>query len=441
MANVVGSGLETADQSGPTWLVSTPSLSTGQMCVMGYVAYAPTATGPTLTGAGWETTPRGAGEYPEWEVHVGFFILPPVSSAVAAGQVQLNWSGGAWGSAWTQAVQAGEFDTALGSVSIDPSGIAESVTLPALTASTGSSVRFEVLGTIANRIPASAALSAQGEATYHTGPTGGVGGGFGYKAVSAGSTTGELWTWIDPDGGLAHSPSVGSVLIIKNAASVTNPTLSGDVFLPDANADLPPNSPTLAPTVVAVNSDEVDFTPQGTVDPTADTMVISRAQVVSGVVGAFSAVRTLPLNGVTYPVRITGQAPNSTYRYSYYLSRSGVPSSASSPATANVTTKRLMVYLFTDPTAAGVSSVKAQVFRSPTGGALAGETIDFRSGLTFDSALNGARARLQIELVAQPATGAKLRNGNSVAAVAMKDLGAGDQIWTRITTDAVVAEV
>ena len=440
MATAFGSGLETADQSGTTWSISTPSISAGQMCVLGFVAYAPTATAPTLTGTGWETTPRGHGEYGDWNTHVGFFLCPPVASFVNAGQVQIGWSGGAWGTAWTQVVGAGEFDTVLGSVSIDASGIATTRTLPNLTAATNDSLRFEVLATVLNREMSNPVLIEQTEATYHTGPTGGVGGGFGYKAVSSGSTTGDLWTFTDPDGGSAGTPSVGTVLIIKNAASVTNPTLSGDVYLPDENASSGPATPTLAPTVVAVNSDEVDFTPQGTVDPTADTLVINRATVVSGVVGAYSQVQTVPLTGVTYPIRHTGLAPNTTYRFTYHLSRSGVPSSNTSPATGDITTRRLLVYLYTDSTAVGVTGVDAQVFRSPTGGALAGESIGYKTGLQFDVTAVSGRARLQIDLGAQP-SGTKLRNGNSVAAVARKNLPGGDQIWTRIATDSVVAEV
>lgn len=441
MATAFGTGLKTPDQSGPTWLVNTPTISQGQLCVMGFLAYAPIATAPTLTGTGWETTPRGHGEYSEWNVHVGFFLCPPVAAFLNGTQVQLNWEGGAWGTAWTQVVGAGEFDTVLSPVSIDTSAISTTRTLPNLTAATNDSIRFEVLAAVLNRTAANGPLTENSEATYHTGATGGVGGGFGYKTVSAGSTTGDLWTFTDPDGGSAQTPSVGSVLIIKNAVSVTNPTLSGNVYLPDENSDVPPITPTLSLSVVVVNSDEVDITPQGTVDPTADTLVINRAPVINGVVGAYAAVQIVPLTGVTYPIRHTGLAPNSTYRFSYHLLRSGVPSSNTSPATANITTKRLLVYLYADPSAVGVTGVDAQVFRSPTGGELAGDKITFRSGLQFDSTAVSGRARLQIDLITQPTTGTKLRNGSSVAAVAKKELGGGDQVWTRITTDAVVAEV
>jgi hypothetical protein len=350
----------------------------------------------------------------------------------------ITWAGGGTGTAWAIAINDGQLSTFLAGGSIDTTGTATTVTLPNLTASDNDSIRFEVLATVAYRALANIPLTESAESTYTAGATGGIGGGAGYKLVpTAGSIAGDAWTWTDPDGGAADSPSVGSVLMIKPSVSVSYPTLSGDVYLPDDTSDAAPISPALAPTVTVVNSDEVDFTPVGSIDPLADTLVISRALVTGGVTGAYSMAQSASMTGITYPIRVTGQAPNTTYKFSYYLTRSGVPSSSSSPATANVTTRKLLVYLFTDASAASVSSVDAQVFRAPTGGALSGDVIAYKPGLAFDTVLVGGQARLQIELTAQPTTGTKIRNGDSVMAVARKVMGGGDEIWTRITSSPV----
>ena len=95
---------------------------------------------------------------------------------------------------------------------------------------------------------------------------------------------------------------------------------------------------------------------------------------------------------------------------------------------------RSVIHFFTDPSAVGVTGVKAQVFAAPTdSNMICGNPLFVTSGLSFDQSLYNGRARLVINML----PGVSYAE-STVVVIAMKDHGDGRQTWTRPASGAVV---
>ena len=162
-------------------------------------------------------------------------------------------------------------------------------------------------------------------------------------------------------------------------------------------------------------------------------------QIVDGAPGPIVERPAISVTGPSMTATVDGLVPGATYVFFFYISKSGVNSPFYSPDSAPMTLPRAAVHLFTDPSAAGVTGVDVQVFQLPVEGSqwISGERLFARTGMAFDSALQSGRARMVIPV----SDGASVPGiGQHVCAVARKKLPNGREIWTRIVSDAVVAE-
>lgn len=432
----IGAVLETPDLSGNTWPIAHPAVGSGQSLLIfvgGWTRGA--ASQPSLSGV--SGTIRFNDDFPDYYLRGA---LIEVTGNRSAGTITVNWSGsGCTGSAYAVVMNAGAFDIGSG-VLIDPAQNIPTRTLGALTASESSSVRIEFIVTALTRELENPGMTVQSEATYHSGSTGGVGAGIGHKAVSAGSTNGSEWKLVDPDRPTelpaGASPSVGWTVIYKPDNSPTSPVISGTINAPDESATVPPIAPTQAPTVSVLGASSVNITGSG-IDPTASTVLIGSRRIVNGVPSTNDPVQiwSAPVAGLSWPVKVDFLIPGATYQFSYWVEKDGIKSAAS-PESAPVTLMRSVIHFFTDPSAAGVSGVTAQVFGMPASNspALVGAPLFTTTGLTFDQALYNGQARLVISVI----PGVVPAADTQVKVLAMKDHGGGRQTWTRPATAGVV---
>ena len=436
MTSVVGTITKSPTLSGTTWPINYAAVGAGQVVAV-FIAMN-RKTYPVTMPGDWTVKVNNEGH--SLAPTAGAIYYKAFPSGAAAGSVNGTFSTSNEGHAFSVVLTDAQFDVVSASGTEVTAGGVSTSTVAAITGAAASSIYLNfVIAEFYRTFTHSGGFTATDQiADFVPTANGGVSSALGYKTSGSGSTTGGTWTSADPYGGAPGARSQTWAIIFKPSTAPTNPTATGDIYAPDETASAAPNNPPSAPVVTVTNSDEVGVTLSG-YDVTADTLYIMAAKVVGGVPGADVIVKTMAASGATFPTAVTGLDTGATYRFGYFISRSGQSSALSSPQTANVKLKDLYCYLFTDVSALGVAGVDAQVFRSPAAGFLAGESIGKASALTFDATAVSGRARLRIPLV-QPTTGAKLRNGNTVSAVARKISGA-QQTWTRITSDAQIAEV
>jgi hypothetical protein len=435
MTSVVGSIRKTPTLSGTTWPIAYDTVPAGHTVVL-FVA-----------------TNRKA--YPiafpvEWtlKANVGHSIAPHAMaiyyqtfpSGAVAGSAVGTFSSANLGHGFSVILSDAQFDVVSASATeVTAGGVADS-TVAAITGAAASSIYLNfVIAEFYRTYAHSGGFTATDQIVdFVVDANGGLSSALGYKTSGAGSITGGTWTTTDPYGGSPEARTSTMAIIFKPAAVVTNPTASGSIYAPDEAATSPPDSPIAAPTIAVTGSTSVSATVSGW-DATADSIHINASLVTGGVPGAYFLAKTVSVSGVSMPISVTGLTAGATYRFTWHVSRSGQNSVASSQETANITLQGLYCYLYADVSALGVTGVDAQVFRLPTGTALAGASLGSATGLTFDATAVGGRARLRIPIV-QPSTGALLAVNDTVAAVARKSVIGGSAIWTRITTDAKIAE-
>lgn len=435
MTSVVGSIRKTPSLSGTSWPIGYDAVGAGQTVVL-FVATNRKAYPIAFPGE-WVLKANTGHSLAPHTMAIYYQTFP---SGAASGSAIGTFTSANIGHGYSVVLSDAQFDVVSASATEVTAGGVSTSTVAAITGAAASSIYLNfVIAEFYRTFAHSGGFTATDQIQdFVPDANGGLSSALGYKTSSAGSITGGTWTTTDPYFGSPEARTSTMAIIFKPAAVATNPTASGSIYAPDESATEPPTSPFAAPTVAVTGSTSVGVTVSGW-DVTADTVHITAALVTGGVPGAYTLVKSVAIPGISMPISITGLMAGATYRFSWYVSRSGQNSVAASQTTADITLQGLFCYLYADVSALGVTGVDAQVFRLPSGTDLAGASLGSATGLAFDATAVGGRARLRIPVV-QPSTGALLVANDTVAAVARKSVIGGSAIWTRITVDAKIAE-
>ncbi len=218
------------------------------------------------------------------------------------------------------------------------------------------------------------------------------------------------------------------------------PTILGLAVMPTAEvsaAEVTMTTPS-TPVLTVVNSDTVSVAVSG-IDASA-THVVVQAKKASDT--TYVSLATVPVG--LLPASITDLDTGTAYNFRVYVQDSTATNVSDYSTAANATTKTLYVDGYVNvPSAANETGIDVQVWRAAPTGHLVGEHIDFKQNQQFDGAtveiLSVTHARIRVALSGQPATGAKLRNGNTCCLVARKII-LGNELWSHVMDDALVVE-
>lgn len=341
MATAATSGwVSTNNLTGTSWVINVPAVAANGRIVL-FVAGVAAFGASTPDTFSWT---QHKVYYNSTQLTTSAIYSQSFVGAAGATTVTLDWTGsGAQGCAFAIALSDAQFD-AVSSEMVDASVLTTERTLGTLAASTNGSMRLELLITSFHRTMVNSVLTDATLSTYTATPNGGIGAGVGYKAASAGTTTGDLWVFTDPDVGAADTPSVGHVIIFKPAVVAANPVISGYAILPVSGTGsggggpiVPPASPSTPPTVVVLGPGAVNVTIPPGYDPTADKLHISYALITDGVPGAWQTAKVVDVAGLVQPIFVDGFTLGAVYRFAYYVSRDGVYSEFGSFPTIPIT--------------------------------------------------------------------------------------------------------